>query len=160
MVMVLLCLILFGILQVSLVTAAHDVLIYAASAGLRCATIGYDDTMVAKAVHVAALPNMGPKNVGWAEELSRIRDYLAYEDSAENPGVLDYIRDDYWVSLQEPEVDSSADLLTISLLQDYPLSFPFARAFYNKSTAELSTSGLDLDREMAMEYHANLYLGY
>ena len=57
-VIILLCLILFGMLQLSIVTAAHDVNIYAASCGVRCAAVGYDNDMVEKSIRVAALSGM------------------------------------------------------------------------------------------------------
>ena len=63
LVMVLLCLILFSILQVSVLTAANEVLIYSASSAARCATVGYDRTMVIKTSRIAALPSMGPKQL-------------------------------------------------------------------------------------------------
>ncbi len=58
-VMILLCLILFSILQVSILTAANEVLVYSASAAMRCATVGYDEAMVQKTARIAlqsALP--------------------------------------------------------------------------------------------------------
>ncbi|WP_372806215.1 TadE/TadG family type IV pilus assembly protein [Pontiella sp.] len=155
-VMILLCLILFGILQVSILTAAHDVLLYAASAGARCATIGYNDTMVEKTIRVAALPSMGPKKIGLGEEISRIRDYIAYAESADDNSLLSHIDDEYWDSIQNPSV-SLGEQVTISASQLYPMTFPFAGAFYNTDYTELSTDGLD-DVEVKMENHAYLYL--
>jgi Flp pilus assembly protein TadG len=157
-VMVLLCLILYGILQVSLVTAASDVLIYAASAGARCATIGYDDTMVEKTVRIAAMANMGPKRIGLGEEMYRIQEYLTMASSAADKSLLNHIDDEYWNSLEKPEYsfrgEPESGELTMELSQRYPLAFPMVGAIYNRNYTDLSTDDLDL----RMEDHAGLYL--
>jgi hypothetical protein len=152
-VMVLLCLILYGILQVSLVTAASDVLVYAASAGARCATIGYDETMVGKTVRIAAMANMGPKRIGLAEERYWIKEYLSKASSASERSLLPHIDDEYWNSLGEPEY-SLDDYVKMGLSQRYPLAFPLVGAIYNRNYTDLSTDDLDL----RMENHADLYL--
>jgi len=59
-VMVLLCLILFGILQVSYVVAARNVVSYTAIATARAASVGLNDFMLHKVSHYASIPTAGP----------------------------------------------------------------------------------------------------
>ncbi|MDF7826458.1 pilus assembly protein [Pontiellaceae bacterium B12227] len=160
-VMILLCLILFSILQVSILTAANEVLVYSASAAMRCATVGYDEAMVTKTARIALLPNMGPKRIESGEEEFRIRSYLAYADNTGRSGVMSYIHEDYWNSVeQDGDVvpDLNDEVLDVALVQHYPMTMPFVGAFYNRDTTELSSEHLDPDREMQMENHSALYL--
>ena len=57
--MVLLCLIVFGGVQVARLFAARDIVSYSASAGARAAAVGFNDFMVYKVTRVAAIPNAG-----------------------------------------------------------------------------------------------------
>lgn len=160
--MVLLCLILFGILQVSIVTAAHDVFLYAASAGARCATVGYDEEMVRKTIRIAALPTMGGSHLGLSEERVRVRDYLIYANQASDREMLSHISDDYWDSMGEPDVTTPGDLVQVNVVQQYPMTFPFVRAIYNEGYTEFSSERSDGRGvlKVALENHADLYLGY
>jgi len=54
-----LCLILFGLLQISQLFAAREVLQHAANRGARARTVGFNDFMVQKCVRVAAIPVSG-----------------------------------------------------------------------------------------------------
>lgn len=155
-VMILLCLILFGIIQVSIVTAAHDVLLYAATSGARCATVGYDDDMVYKTVRMAALPTLGGKQISLNEEYHLVRNYIQYDT-----GKLSHISDEYWYSVEEPKVDPNGDILKILVKQNYPVVFPFAKAIYNVDYTEFSTEKPDEEQpfDLVWENHANLYLG-
>lgn len=60
LVLVLLCLILFGALQVSRLFAAREILDYAAARGARAQTVGFNRFMVFKTIRVGAIPNAGP----------------------------------------------------------------------------------------------------
>ena len=150
-VIVLLCLILFGMLQLSIVTAAYDVNIYAASCAARCAAVGYDGNMVDKAVHVAALPTLGPKpgfNVSGEKLIAK-----AYLLTQQDGGRLNYVPSIYWDSLPESiPVSRGSELVEVTLDQSYPLTFPFVRAFRASDTVELSSG------EVLMRNHAALYL--
>jgi len=55
----LLCLILFGLLQISQIFAAKEILAHAAARGARAKTVGFNRWMVRKAVKVAAIPIAG-----------------------------------------------------------------------------------------------------
>lgn len=58
-VILLICLIFVGLLQVSQLVAARQVLHHAAARGARAKTVGFNDWMVEKAIRVAAIPNSG-----------------------------------------------------------------------------------------------------
>ena len=60
LVMALLCLILFGILQVVQVVAARNVINYSAVATARAATVGLNDFMLFKVSRYATIPTAGP----------------------------------------------------------------------------------------------------
>lgn len=59
-VMALLCLVLFGILQVSYIVASRNVLNYAAVATARARSVGLNDFMLMKVSHYASIPTAGP----------------------------------------------------------------------------------------------------
>ncbi len=59
LVLILLCLILFGALQVSRLFAAREILDYAAARGARAQTVGFNRFMVEKTIRVGAIPNAG-----------------------------------------------------------------------------------------------------
>ena len=54
-----LCLILFGLLQISQLFAAREILQHAANRGARARTVGFNDFMVQKCARVAAIPVSG-----------------------------------------------------------------------------------------------------
>jgi hypothetical protein len=60
LVMALLCLILFGILQVSYLVASRNVINYSAVATARAASVGLNDFMLHKVSHYTAIPAAGP----------------------------------------------------------------------------------------------------
>jgi len=55
----LLSLIFFGLLQISQVFAAREILAHAAARGVRARTVGFNHWMVTKVIRVAAIPNAG-----------------------------------------------------------------------------------------------------
>jgi hypothetical protein len=59
LVMIVLCLILFGALQISRLFAAREILDYAAARGARAQTVGFNRFMVYKTIRVGAIPNAG-----------------------------------------------------------------------------------------------------
>lgn len=59
LVMIVVCLILFGLFQLSQLAASREVLDYAAVAGARARAVGFNDFMVHKVVRAAAIPNAG-----------------------------------------------------------------------------------------------------
>lgn len=61
-VMLVLCLILFGMLQMSQLFAGKEIMDHAANAGVRAKAVGFNDFMVHKVVRVATIPNAGKIN--------------------------------------------------------------------------------------------------
>lgn len=59
LVMLVLCLLFFGLLQVALVFNAHEVLHHSAARAARARAVGFNDWMTTKAQRVAAIPNSG-----------------------------------------------------------------------------------------------------
>lgn len=57
--MAVICLVFFGLFQLSQLAAAREILHHAAARGARAKTVGFNRFMVAKAVRVAAIPNSG-----------------------------------------------------------------------------------------------------
>jgi len=53
------CLVFFGLFQVSQLAAAREILHHAAARGTRAKTVGFNHFMVSKAIRVAAIPNAG-----------------------------------------------------------------------------------------------------
>jgi hypothetical protein len=58
--MALLCLVLFGLLQVSYIVASRNVINYTAVATARAAAVGLNDFMLHKVSHYASIPTAGP----------------------------------------------------------------------------------------------------
>ncbi len=59
LVVLVLCLLFFGLLQVALVFNADEILHHSAARAARARSVGFNDWMVTKAQHVAAIPNSG-----------------------------------------------------------------------------------------------------
>ncbi len=53
------CLVFFGLFQVSQLAAAREILYHAAARGARAKTVGFNRFMVEKAIRVASIPNAG-----------------------------------------------------------------------------------------------------
>lgn len=60
LVIIMLCLILFGILQISYLVAAKDVISFSAFAACRAATVGMKDDFVERVVRSTSIPTAGP----------------------------------------------------------------------------------------------------
>lgn len=60
LVIIMLCLILFGMLQVSYLIGARDVIAYASVGVARSASVGFDDFMLYKAARMFTIPTAGP----------------------------------------------------------------------------------------------------
>lgn len=78
--MALLCLILFGILQVSYLVAARNVVNYSAVATARAAAVGLNDFMLHKVSHYATIPTAGP--------IRTPQDFEGARPKGENVGAL------------------------------------------------------------------------
>ena len=159
LVLALVCLVLFGLFEISQLFAAQEILDYAAARGARAETVGFNRFMVEKIVRVGAIANAGlminPVVAGGPAaqsdvELARIPLYLGGENHGRLTGILDY---DHWDSIAPPACSLvGADLMRERIGQDYDLTgFPFSRAFCNDEI--LSLSG-----EAFIERHYPLYM--
>ncbi len=158
LVIAIVCLLFFGIFQVSQLYAASEVLHYAAGRGVRAKTVGFNKFMVYKTVRVGAIPNAGrlvnPAYSGGpaaasALELPRMSLYLGARWFGALPAILEY---ENWDTVQyaQPGVQLDGNL-HVTIDQHYPLTAPFHRAFYAADTVELSG-------DAQIENHYPLYL--
>ncbi len=158
LVLALVCLVLFGLFEISQLFAAQEILDYAAARGARAETVGFNSFMVNKIVRVGAIPNAGrlinPVVSGGPAaqsdaELARLPLYLGGENAGRLPGILDY---DHWDSIGIPVPAQVGGLIRERIGQDYDLrDFPFSRAFY-------SSDILSLGGEAYIESHYPLYM--
>jgi hypothetical protein len=184
-VILLLCMVLFGVLQASRLFMAKEVLDYAAVCGARAATVGLNEHMVRKSVRVAAIPNAGDLLTGvpdspdvaawtradgplhhlgskwdaavsgsprashyWTERI-RIPAYLQETRPGRSRGILDY---EDWPEINISQVQTSDELLTVNVKQNYGLDFPLSRWIFS------GASEFRLRSSMLLEDHAALYL--
>jgi hypothetical protein len=160
LVIALLCLILFGILQVSHVVASRNVLNYTAIATARAAAVGLNDFMLHKVSHYTSIPVAGPiktpnnfraerprgRNMGaqWDASIARrnvpASELGRYEVAVKEAyhmappelfrEILDY---DNW---QNPETDIHVshsrddEIITLSITNAVPMTYPFSRVFF------------------------------
>lgn len=163
LVLALICLITFGVFQISQLFAAQEVLHYAAARGARAKVVGFDHFMVFKTIRVGSIPNAGrltnPTYTGGpaaehAIETVRIPLYLGAEDWGDLDPILDY---QAWDDSAANAIDivSEAPLadgtLHMAVEQTMELRFPFHRAFYAADTVTLTG-------ESCLDNHYTLYL--
>lgn len=171
-VLLVLCLALFGFLQIALSAGEREVLHHAAARAARAKAVGFNDWMAAKAARVAAIPVSGRLLEGaeWdgeggtagrtAFELSRIPSYLASENHARAEWILDY---EEWKN-GALRTHAGASLLGDGMLRyrvDHraPLLMPFSR--YLVPSAETDAEGVprvSQSAAVAAGEHAGLYL--
>lgn len=160
LVIALLCLILFGILQVSHLIASRNVINYTAITTARAAAVGLNDFMLHKVSHYTSIPLAGPvktpsgfkaerprgKKMGamWDNAIARRNapapDLGQYEVAVKeayhlaSPGLFKSILDyDNW---QDDATDvhfshsRRDEIITLSITNTVPLVFPFSRVFF------------------------------
>jgi hypothetical protein len=179
-VIALMCLVFFGMLQISQMLAANEMLDYAADRGVRARTVGLNDFMVWKTVRVGCIPNAGkmtspgmpasppgystgqplaawhtylrvmPASQQYDIEEARIPLYLGAEWRGRLDPILDY---EDWDTVKIPHVveDHGAGLVRLKLTQQYPLRMPMHRTFVNSDYIEITA-------EAEMENYHPLYL--
>ena len=158
LVIALISLILFGLLQVSQLFAAKEVLRYAAGRGLRAKAVGFNRFMVFKTVRVGAIPSAGkmvtPAPVGGPAaqhtlEAPHIPLYLGANDYGDLPAILDY---QDWDTIHYDDPTAQIDgTLRLVVAQDVPLRFAMHRAFY-------AADDVALAGESYLESHYDLYM--
>lgn len=181
------CLIFFGLFQLSQLYAGRAVLTYTAAAGARARMVGFNDFMVYKVIRTASIPNAGrmtnpteqtyagaldwgaarpgealsyamnagtPYSPAHEIEVSRIPNYLYSTRWGELPAILDY---DRWDDIDYIE-GAASDFVQLETRQDYPIRFPFARAFYAADEVRLQSDGGNTEEFVTREKHYPLYL--
>lgn len=153
------CLVFFGLFQISRLYAAQEVLDYAAGRGARATTVGFNRFMVEKTVRVGAIPNagrlinpvcQGGPAVAHALETARIPLYLGAENDGQLRPILDYASwDDIRADLTSARGDGT---FRYGVRQRVSLTNnPFAGAFYREGY-------LDMTGESYLDEHYTLYM--
>lgn len=167
LVMFVLCLILFGLIQVSYLVAAKDVISFSAITACRSATVGMHDEFVNRVVRTTSIPMAGPSiSVSFTDErmnqngpigsvwdralsASPVSDqfwaeyyaipyYLGTSDESELSSWLNYYN---WVhsdTLITADPSRSDDTVGVYVQQYVPLVFPFARLFYRGNMGQMT----------------------
>ena len=158
LVLILICILFFGLFQISQLLAAQEVLNYAAGRGARAKTVGFNRFMVHKTVRVGAIPNAGrmlnPAPGGGparehTAEAARIPLYLGADNWGQLDAILDY---EAWDTVHQPQPLGLADgTVQVSLEQDVPLRYPLHHLFY-------AADQVKLRGEVAIDDHYPLYL--
>lgn len=159
MVIAIVCLVFFGLFQISQLFAAQEVLDYAAGRGARAITVGFNRFMVEKTVRVGVIPNAGrminPAYQGGpaaehALEAARIPLYLGADNSGQLHAILDYAN---WTNIQCGAAASMGDgTFRYGVAQEVFLTNnPFAKAFY-------SADSINLNGETYLDEHYTLYM--
>lgn len=159
LVIAIVCLIFFGIFQISQLFAAQEVLDYAAGRGARAITVGFNRFMVDKTVRVGAIASAGrlihPAYQGgpaseYALEAARIPLYLGADNYGQLDAILDY---DHWDSIRQGQASSLGDgTFRFGVEQVVSLTNnPFAGAISSSKTLKLSG-------ENYLDEHYSLYM--
>jgi len=191
---IMLCLILFGILQVSYLVAAKDVISFSAFAACRSATVGMKEEFVNRVVRTTSIPMAGPmvnspfvvsgteggrlNGQSWDAALQAtpssdqywleyyaIPYYLGAADESELTVLLNYYN---WLNmgtLITSTAQYTEDSVKVDVIQNVPLSFPFARAFYRANMGTMtrqdgthSVPRSPITASLTVENHSALYL--
>jgi len=181
LVVVVLCLLLFGVLQVSHLFMISEVLDYAATAGARAHSVGFNPFMVEKTIRVAAIPTAGRiinpappganggspwgvRNTGWLWNFAlRSNPGSQLFTQIEKPRIPEYLAADWgqlygyldyeaWDNQSiRSTVFETADAVEVRVQQDVPLNFPFHRAFYDGDM-------ISYEGRATLENHYPMYL--
>ncbi len=167
--MIVLCLILFGCLQLSRIFAAREILEHSAQSAARARAVGFNDFMVYKVSRVATIPNAGLMTTpqvantsgrDWgSSSVGDLWDYSLtnYETSPQlaverariplflesvHPGELLAILDYAdWETVNHPGILDAQGIMTgSSVSQEFPLRIPFRAAFYADDFVTLRAS--------------------
>ncbi len=159
-VIIILCLLLFGLFQLSRVFVAQEILQFAAGRGARARAIGMNDFMVHKTIRAATIVNAGlmqrPQLLGGGPEhqlfveQARIPFYLGTTWAYELPYVLAY-EDWNTISYRLSETGANPSLIDIRVRQRFPLRAAMHRLIFHTDSFILSGSSY-------MEAHYPLYL--
>ncbi len=159
LVLIVVCIVFFGVFQISQLFAAQEILNYAAARGARAKSVGFNQFMVYKTVRVGAIPNAGqlanPDTLGGPAaqeevESARIPLYLGADNEGRLGAILDYSA---WDSLRQPRPDELADgTVRLEIEQDMTLTnYPFHRLYY-------AGDSIEMKGECVIDHHASLYI--
>ncbi len=170
-VLLVLCLLLFGFLQAAISMGGREILHHAAARAGCARSVGFNSWMAEKSARVAAIPVSGrflAEEVGWSPadgavadfELSRIPEYLASENHARADYVLDY---DEWEKGTLSFGDRSSALgngvLHFTAGHHAPLVMPFSPIAF--PWAERDGDGvprIDMSADAVAVEHSGFYL--
>ena len=180
-IMMLMCLIFFGLLQLSQLSASREILDYAASCGTRARTVGFNKFMVDKVIWVATIPNAGPiteptvdraaNPAAFSGAPGQAWDYALRAQptspqypiesariplflGADNVGRLNGILDyENWDTISYDFYDNGGSGLGVNTRQSVPLWAPLHRLIYDGDTFPLRGDAI-------LENHYPMYLGY
>ena len=176
--LLLLCVLLFGFLQIALAFGEREFLHHAAARAARARAVGFNPWMAEKAARVAAIPVSGrllADEVGRpapsaadgdaaadaaAFERARIPAYLAAENRARAGWILDY---EEWekgaLSFREAGSALSGAARTYAVRHEAPLWMPFARTVVPWAPPdEEGIPRVEMEAEATAAHHAALYL--
>jgi len=181
LVVAILCLLLFGMLQVSHLYMISEVLDYAATAGARAHSVGFNPFMVQKTIQVAAIPAAGrllnpappaangvspwaTQHTGWLWNYALNNNPGSQQfDQIEKPRIPEYLAANWdqlygyldyeaWDDLSvKSTISETADSVEVRVQQDVPVRFPFHQAFY-------SADDILYEGRATLENHYPLYL--
>ena len=158
-VMIMITFLLFGVLQISQMFAAQEVLNYAATKAARAKTVGFNDFMVHKVVRVATIPNAGqmitpdtqfsgPLEQS-AVEMARVPLYLGAMRWGELDPILNYSN---WPSIRvDSGMSGDGPMIEMRVNQVYTLTDPFHASYY-------ASDDVNMRGRAELMNHANLYL--
>lgn len=180
-IIMLLCMILFGMVQYVLMLTATEVVQYSADAAVRARAVGFNRFMVQKVTNVASIPNAGlmthPERMTMGAGYYR-GDFNTgvgfYRAVSENPGSAQYAEIerptiplylgseswgrargllDYrdWETVHAPLYSRQEGLLRVTVIQNYPLRIPMWSAFSRRDE-------IRIQREARLADHAEHYL--
>lgn len=196
LVIILLCLILFGLMQVSYLIMSRDVISFSAFASARALAVGMNEEFVERVARTTSIPSAGPPTYTRHSLVSGLPDgpvglrwdtavatspgsqqfwyehdaiswYLGADDESMLDSILNYCNwrsRDTEVTAQSSQAGDEAAEVTVR--QQVPLAFPFARAFFHDSDMGMMyrNSGYSqvriypIEQTIRMENHSELYL--
>lgn len=171
LVIAVLCVLFFGMVQMSRLFVAGEIIDFAAARGARAKAVGFNDFMIYKVVRVATIANAGPmKTPGFSGSQFRVERrqiplYLGAEYKGRLKAILDY---EDWETVEDPEVRMASldpPEVAVRVRQYYPLKVPMHRMFFADDNmwleSRMGTGGRfegSLESEVKMGGHYALYL--
>lgn len=172
----LICMILFGLLQVFLLYTAQEFTDYSAFRTARSISVGFNDTLARVEARTRAIPVSGRVLTPSDLKASSYSDFFTSSSYKQGDGVYEYyyrmrraIRNymegyrymecEYWMGEQDPYYTKleaglkrkNEEVSAKVEFEKYPLRLPFARAFVPESVQDISAT-------VELKNHSKLYL--